>query len=54
MLQPRPAMLHTSATSASLLLPLEALLTAVIARLLYSETMDRRVWLAVLAPLATA
>lgn len=37
---------HTSGTSASLLLTLEALFTALLARVLYSETMDRRVWLA--------
>ncbi|PXW95200.1 drug/metabolite transporter (DMT)-like permease [Sphaerotilus hippei] len=39
---------HTSGTSAALLLTLEALFTAVLARLLYRETMDRRVWLAML------
>jgi drug/metabolite transporter (DMT)-like permease len=33
---------HTSGTSASLLLTLEALFTAVLARLLYGETLDRR------------
>lgn len=37
---------HTSGTSASLLLTLEALFTAVLAKLLYRETMDRRVWVA--------
>lgn len=37
---------HTSGTSASLLLTLEALFTALLARLLYGEVMDRRVWLA--------
>lgn len=37
---------HTSGTSASLLLTLEALFTALLARLLYGEAMDRRVWLA--------
>ena len=39
---------HTSGTSASLMLTLEALFTAVLARLLYQETMDRRVWAAML------
>lgn len=39
---------HTSGTSASLLLTLEAVFTALLARLLYAETMDRRVWLAML------
>jgi drug/metabolite transporter (DMT)-like permease len=39
---------HTSGTSASLLLTLEALFTALLARLLYGESMDRRVWLAML------
>lgn len=39
---------HTSATSASLMLTLEALFTAVLARLLYRETMGRRVWTAML------
>ncbi|MDP1650862.1 MAG: DMT family transporter [Rubrivivax sp.] len=37
---------HTSGTSASLMLTLEALFTAVLARQLYRETMDRRVWAA--------
>jgi drug/metabolite transporter (DMT)-like permease len=37
---------HTSGTSASLLLALEALFTALLARLLYGEAMDRRVWTA--------
>ncbi len=37
---------HTSGTSASLMLALEALFTAVLARLLYQEVMDRRVWTA--------
>lgn len=37
---------HTSGTSASLLLTLEALFTALLARALYRETMDRRVWAA--------
>ncbi|WP_425258383.1 DMT family transporter [Rubrivivax sp. RP6-9] len=35
---------HTSGTSASLMLTLEALFTAVLARWLYRETMDGRVW----------
>ena len=43
---------HTSGTSASLMLALEALFTAMLARLLYAETMDRRVWAAVLLLLA--
>jgi len=43
---------HTSGTSASLMLTLEALFTAVLARLLYKETMDRRVWGAMLLLLA--
>jgi len=43
---------RTSATSASLLLTLEALFTVVLARLLYGEQMDRRVWLAMLLLLA--
>lgn len=37
---------HTSGTSASLMLTLEAVFTAVLARLWYRETMDRRVVLA--------
>jgi drug/metabolite transporter (DMT)-like permease len=37
---------HTSGTSASLMLTLEAVFTAVLARLWYHETMDRRVILA--------
>lgn len=37
---------HTSGTSASLLLALEALFTAVLAWLMYGESMDRRVWTA--------
>ena len=36
---------HTSGTGASLMLALEALFTALLARLLYHETMDRRVWI---------
>jgi drug/metabolite transporter (DMT)-like permease len=39
---------HTSGTSASLMLTLEALFTALLARALYRETMDRRVWTAML------
>lgn len=39
---------HTSGGSASLMLALEAVFTAVLARMAYGETMDRRVWLAVL------
>jgi drug/metabolite transporter (DMT)-like permease len=37
---------RTSATSASLMLTLEAVFTAVLAWRMYRETMDRRVWLA--------
>ncbi|MBN8751066.1 MAG: DMT family transporter [Variovorax sp.] len=43
---------HTNGTSASLMLALEALFTAVLARVLYNEMMDRRVWGAVLLLLA--
>lgn len=43
---------HTSGTSASLMLTLEALFTALLARMLYQETMDRRVWGAMLLLLA--
>ena len=43
---------HTSGTSGSLMLALEALFTAVLARTLYSEVMDRRVWAAMLLLLA--
>lgn len=43
---------HTSGTGASLMLTLEALFTALLARLLYGETMDRRVWAAMLLLLA--
>ena len=43
---------HTSGTSASLMLTLEALFTALLARLLYRETMDVRVWTAMLLLLA--
>ncbi|MFM9923191.1 DMT family transporter [Variovorax sp. H27-G14] len=37
---------RTSGTSASLMLALEALFTVVLARVLYGETMDKRVWCA--------
>ncbi|CAN7766501.1 EamA family transporter [Variovorax sp. LjRoot290] len=43
---------HTSGTGASLMLTLEALFTALLARGLYGETMDRRVWAAMLLLLA--
>jgi drug/metabolite transporter (DMT)-like permease len=43
---------HTSGTSASLMLSLEALFTALLARWLYREMMDRRVWTAMLLLLA--
>lgn len=43
---------HTSGTSASLMLALEALFTAVLAHWLYRESMDRRVWTAMLLLLA--
>jgi drug/metabolite transporter (DMT)-like permease len=43
---------HTSGTSASLMLALEALFTAVLARALYREVMDRRVVAAMLLLLA--
>ena len=39
---------HTSGMGASLMLTLEALFTALLARMLYRETMDLRVWIAVL------
>ncbi|MFY3386095.1 DMT family transporter [Paracidovorax sp. MALMAid1276] len=39
---------HTSGTSASLMLTLEALFTAMLAWRLYGETMDRRVWAAMI------
>ncbi|MDB5890562.1 MAG: multidrug transporter [Polaromonas sp.] len=39
---------RTSGASASLMLTLEAFFTVVLARLLYRETLDRRVWLAML------
>jgi drug/metabolite transporter (DMT)-like permease len=43
---------RTSGASASLMLTLEALFTALLARRLYGETMDARVWLAMLLLLA--
>ena len=43
---------HTSGTSASLMLALEALFTAVLAWLFYREVMDRRVWAAMMLLLA--
>jgi len=43
---------HTSGTGASLMLTLEALFTALLARVLYKETMDGRVWTAMLLLLA--
>ena len=43
---------RTSGTGASLMLTLEALFTAVLAGRLYGETMDRRVWTAMLLLLA--
>jgi drug/metabolite transporter (DMT)-like permease len=43
---------HTSGTSASLMLALEALFTALLASALYHESMDRRVWTAMLLLLA--
>lgn len=43
---------NTSGTSASLMLTLEALFTAVLSWWLYRETMDRRVWAAMLLLLA--
>ncbi|GAB2586212.1 DMT family transporter [Ramlibacter solisilvae] len=43
---------NTSATSASLILALEALFTALLARWLYHESMDRRVWTAMLLLMA--
>ena len=39
---------RASGAGASLMLTLEALFTAVLARMLYGETMDRRVWMAML------
>jgi drug/metabolite transporter (DMT)-like permease len=43
---------HTSGTSASLMLALEALFTALLARTLYHEHMDRRIWIAMCLLLA--
>ena len=43
---------RTSGTSASLMLALEALFTALLARWCYDEAMDRRVWLAMLLLMA--
>jgi drug/metabolite transporter (DMT)-like permease len=43
---------HTSGTSASLMLALEAVFTALLARALYREVMDRRVWAAMLLLMA--
>jgi drug/metabolite transporter (DMT)-like permease len=43
---------HTSGTSASLMLSLEALFTVLLARALYREVMGRRVWAAMLLLLA--
>ncbi|MBS0465937.1 MAG: EamA family transporter [Proteobacteria bacterium] len=43
---------HTGGAGASLMLTLEALSTALLARLLYGESMDRRVWAAMLLLLA--
>lgn len=43
---------RTSGTSASLMLTLEALFTVILARRLYREVMDRRVWIAMLLLLA--
>ncbi len=43
---------HTSGTGASLMLTLEALFTALLAWLLYRETMDRRVWAAMMLLIA--
>lgn len=43
---------HTSGTSASLMLTLEVLFTAALARSLYGESMDRRVWTAMVLLLA--
>lgn len=45
---------HTSGTSASLMLALEALFTAVLAHWMYRESMDRRVWTAMLLLMAGA
>ena len=43
---------HTSGTSASLMLALEAVFTALLARPLYREVMDRRVWASMLMLMA--
>ncbi|MBV8605611.1 MAG: EamA family transporter [Pelomonas sp.] len=43
---------HTSGTSASLMLALEGVFTALLARALYREVLDRRVWAALLLLLA--
>ena len=43
---------HTSGTSASLMLALEAVFTALLARVVYREVMDRRVWAAMLLLMA--
>ncbi|MEJ8823655.1 DMT family transporter [Variovorax humicola] len=43
---------HTGGTGATLMLTMEALFTALLARLLYREVMDRRVWTAMLFLLA--
>jgi drug/metabolite transporter (DMT)-like permease len=43
---------HTSGTSSSLMLALEAMFTAGLAQLLFHEVMDRRVWMAMLLLLA--
>ena len=45
---------HTSGTSASLMLALEAVFTALLAWALYREVMDRRVWTAMLLLMAGA
>jgi drug/metabolite transporter (DMT)-like permease len=45
---------HTSGTSASLMLTLEALFTALLARLLYREALGGRIWTAMLLLLAGA
>jgi len=43
---------HTSGTSASLMLALEALFTALLSRAFYGESMDRRVWTAMMLLMA--
>lgn len=45
---------HTSGMGASLMLTLEALFTVLLARMLYRESMDLRVWMAVLLLFAGA